>query len=362
MLGLFTLLACVSARAADTSQAVTIDVGAQVLQQSVRVKPGDVVITLKNLLPQDRTTYTVTIEDLTTYVLPPALTPPSVSLAVSCDAFINAQKAQLQLAATELDVAKVEANLQALGTGKGDDPCSSSANKALASAARDEFAKGTSKDLDKRTLGDGEAIQITVNRLANAKNAIAAASTRVTISTPPLPSQWLTFYGFNYINSGDQTYFAKASGTTAPVTYTITPQANRNPWAFAPSIYFMWLPAKNFDNPLARAFAWRDTSSDVFGGVSAGLGFDTSNPIVFAGYGVGWGYNVMLTAGFVMHKEKRLDGQYMPGQVVTENLTADQLLQDTYRSRFYVGLAFRFGSNPFGSSKPTTTPSKAPGK
>ncbi|MGH8235589.1 MAG: hypothetical protein ACREXP_01055 [Steroidobacteraceae bacterium] len=80
------------------------------------------------------------------------------------------------------------------------------------------------------------------------------------------------------------------------------------------------------------------------------MGFDFDSPTVFLGYGVGWGYNVMLTAGAIMHKEKRLKGQYDANDVVSENLTADQLLDSTYKPRAYVGLAFRFGANPFSSS------------
>jgi hypothetical protein len=347
-----------SARAADAPQAVTFDMGSNVKQQNSTVKPGDVVVTLKNLLPQVRTTYTVTIQHITTNVLPPALTFPASLADDPCATAISDAKAILLQALTELDVAKVEATLQAFGTGTGNDPCSSTAGKGLAKAALEEFTKGTSKDLDKQTLGDGEYIVITVNRLADPAKSILVASTTLTVATPVPPSQWLTFYGFNFVNSGDQNFFSKQLGSATPVTYAITQETNRNPWTFAPSVYFIWLPAKNFDSWVARPFAWRDPSSDVFGGLSAGLGFDTSNPIVFAGYGIGWGYNVMATFGVVMHKEKRLSGQYIPGQVVTDNLTPDQLQQDTYRSRFYVGLAFRFGSNPFGSSK-STTPAKA---
>jgi hypothetical protein len=344
--------------AADTSQSVTVDMGANVRQQNVLVKPGDVVVILKNLLPRDTTTYTVSVEDNTANVLPPSLTPPSASLAAdACKDAIAMLQSKLSAATTEFDVAKVEADLQALGTGKGSDPCSSSTGKDLAKQATDEFTKGTTKDLDKHTLESGESLDFTVNRLENKDKKVAAATTRITVGTPVPPSQWLTFYGFNFINSGDQTFFSKQTGTTPTVSYTITPAASRNPWVFAPSVYFIWLPSKNFDSKFARFFAWRNSKGDVFGGTTAGLGFDSSNPIVFAGYGVGWGYNVLATVGVVMHKEKRLNGQYSPNQVVTENLSSDLLLQDTYKSRFYVGLAFRFGSNPFASSKkPDSTP------
>ena len=183
------------------------------------------------------------------------------------------------------------------------------------------------------------------------------------------------FYGANFINSSDQQYYSKTNAGASPATYTITAQTNRSDRQFAPSVSFMWLPSENFQcdtahffgGCLGRAFAWRGETSDVFGGLNAGLGFgtnsDTSNPVAFLGYAVGWGYNLMLSAGVAMHQEKRLLGQYQPGQVVSENLTPDQLSQNVYRPSFYVGLQFRFGSNPFSSQKSgsSTTPTQPSG-
>lgn len=164
-------------------------------------------------------------------------------------------------------------------------------------------------------------------------------------------AQWLTFYGFNFAQSGDDSFFTEANAGSNPPTFTITKGADRSDNSFSPSVYLFRLPAQQTGARLSRWWGWR--GQDTFGGVTAGLGFDFDNPTVFLGYGVGWGYNVMLTAGVVMHKEKRLNGQYDSGDVVAENLTADQLLDATYKPRAYVGLAFRFGSNPFsGDDEP----------
>ena len=171
-----------------------------------------------------------------------------------------------------------------------------------------------------------------------------------------LEAQWLTYYGFNFAPSGNEDYFSKTNTAVTPATYTITRKNATHGSAFSASIYFMRIPAEDGFTDWTKFAGWR--SSDLMGGLTAGVGFDFDNPTVFFGYGVGWGYNVLLTAGVVMHKENRLNGQYTSGQIIAENLTSDQLTDSTYKPRAYVGLAFRFGSNPFSSSKtaaPATT-------
>jgi len=170
-------------------------------------------------------------------------------------------------------------------------------------------------------------------------------------------AQWLTYYGFNFAASGNEDYFSKTNAGATPATYTITRKNSTHGSAFSASVYFMRLPAEDGFSDWSKLFGWRH--QDVMGGVTAGVGFDFDNPTLFLGYGVGWGYNVVLTAGLLMHKEDRLNGQYSSGQVISENLTADQLTESTYKPRAYVGVAFRFGSNPF-SSKSTPAPAATP--
>jgi hypothetical protein len=172
-----------------------------------------------------------------------------------------------------------------------------------------------------------------------------ASDKKWTFTTGKLEAQWLTYYGFNFARGGDQNYFSKLSAGSTPAAYTITAEADRSGKSFAPSLYVFRLPAKTGLSQGRWLTGWR--TEDSMGGLTAGLGFDFDNPTVFLGYGVGWGYNVVLTAGVLYHKEKRLKGQYNPGDVIAENLTTDQLLDSTYKPRAYVGLAFRLDSNPF---------------
>jgi hypothetical protein len=359
---LILLGVCGQASGADTVQLVTIDVAANPRVLHFGVKTGDVQVTVKNFLPDSIAKTTITADTVSINVVPspltyPGTTPPGQA-ALDVEAVDPCQgkvakllgapdhPGDLQKAKTEKEIGALEKEVLALGGSNG--ACSAKPDDAK--KALDTFRSQTSATLDKVTLAQGEELTVSVERQAGVGSDVPEAPLGdYVIATPPQPSQWLTYYGFNYISDGDQNFFAKANAGSSPATYTITPDANRHSKQFAPSVYFMWLPAKNFDYTALRAFAWRDSDSGMFGGLTAGLGFDTSNPVAFLGYGVGWGYNVMLTGGVAMHKEKRLLGQYNSGDVVSENLTADQLLDDTYKPRFYIGVAFRFGSNPFGS-------------
>src|ERR1700722_1447060 len=168
-----------------------------------------------------------------------------------------------------------------------------------------------------------------------------------------LQAQWLTLYGFNFASSGNEDYFSKTRSGTSPVSYVITPKNSVHGSAFSPSVFFMRMPAEE-GLTWSRFAGWH--SGDLMGGLTAGVGFDFDNPTVFLGYGLGWGYNVVLTGGVIMHKEDRLNGQYTSGQVIMENLTTDQLTESTYKARAYIGLAFGFGSNPFNSPKSNAAP------
>jgi hypothetical protein len=380
---LLLLCVCAESRSAPSTQAVTIDAGANVHISTYNVSAGDVQITIKNLLPAKTTTYELKSDTVTLEVIPPAFAsiaapaaaPPAVPAAPAvvpaepsaCDKQISQLSTKLQAAKDEAVVHDLESEYNALTP----TPCASDAEKKSAATALQEFQKSTTTTLDKVTLADGQQEIVTLSRNKNESNNVPAANIgSYTIATPPPTSQWLVLYGVNYILSSDQNFFAKQNSGT-PTTYTITAEANRNNHQFAPSIYFMWLPGRNSEcsslewSCLAVPFAWRGEKSDVFGGLSAGLGFDTSNPIAFLGYGIGWGYNVMFTAGVAVHKENRLIGRYNAGDVVSDNLTSDQLQQQVYEVGAYAGLAFRFGSNPFASSSSksnASTPASTPNK
>jgi hypothetical protein len=336
-------------------------------------------------LPKSTTTYTVTVDVEDFAVVPPVLPSPTAQNQLSspptCSDLLQQFNDALKGAQTESNVVYIGSEFTALTT-ESSSPCKSDADIATAKAAISVFQQATTAAVDNLSIANGQRLIVTLTRNANDHGLPTKLIGRYVISTPPSPSQWLVFYGATFVETNNQQFYSKTNPGTSPPTYTITQESNRNTWKFAPSVNFMWLPSKNFPcdsvgGCVARVAAWRGEESDIFGGLIAGLGFGTgsgtttgANPVVKLGYGVGWGYNVVVSAGVAMHQEQRLAGQYNPGQIVMENLTSDSLAQTVYRPGFYLEVAFRFGSNPFtsksssggtqGSGSPTNAGAKKP--
>jgi len=222
------------------------------------------------------------------------------------------------------------------------------------SCTQDEADTAISSASGKITLVLGEPISIAANEVVKVEVIrFNPDGSRTLVQEITYKGQgsgkgdWLVLYGFNFVKDEDEKYFTKENTGDGSVDYVITRERNGDGSVLAPSVYFMYLPAKN-DGWLSP-ISWRKGNS--FGGVSSGLGFDQSNPNVFLGYGIGWGSNVMVTAGLVYRRVQRLSGRYGEGEVVPVVLTND-LVDETYKPAAYVGVAFRFGANPFSGSKP----------
>jgi hypothetical protein len=146
---------------------------------------------------------------------------------------------------------------------------------------------------------------------------------------------WLTSFGATFVPDRDETYFTQP---TEDGKFAIVPEERHTGLKSVPSVFFSWLPAS------------RQGSSWAFG-PTAGLGVKGDRPAVFAGVTVTYNWNLGLVAGVAAVQETRLDGKYRdttPPQVVAEPLQGDQLNQKVYRARWFVGVTFRFGLNPFG--------------
>ena len=331
-----SLLVPVREAGAQTKQ-IVLGENSQVLKQPI--KPGAFDLQLVNVL--NDTKYTVESETTSVSIVLPEPLPKPAAAGDACDTAIVKFQAAVKKATTEEAVAA--ARSVALGEAP-DDACKKKINElSVLNVAGGPFEVEAQQD-----------ITFTIKRPNQGNLSERDFGSYKFATTRKQPGTWLTLYGVNYIDSGDDEFFAK-TGAGTPVTYTITGKADRSERDFAPSVYFMWVKERNHSG-FARALSWND--EDVFGGITAGIGFDFDNPTAFLGYGVGWGYNVLLTAGVAMHKEKRLNGRYQPGEVITENLSEDQLAEETYKPRAYVGIAFRFGSNPF--KKETPAPAATP--
>lgn len=192
----------------------------------------------------------------------------------------------------------------------------------------------------------GDEVEIRVER-AGEKGPLVW---RKIYSTGP-PGAWLTSYGFNFIPSQDKRYFLEPAAETG--SFRIRRDAERREMDFAPSIYFSWMPANQ-----RRQVRFSPT---------AGLGFDLSTPIVFAGLSILYNWNIGIFLGAVMHQQTRLRGEFREGDTIRQNLTPDNLVEKTYAANVAAGIKFRFGSNPFPTrpppemkDPPTATPTPGP--
>jgi hypothetical protein len=124
--------------------------------------------------------------------------------------------------------------------------------------------------------------------------------------------------------------------------YQVAMEEDRGGYEFSPAVVYSWLP---------RRFETRDISF----GLSAGLGFETSRPLVLLGVHVGFNRNVSLLGGILMKQVTTLSGKYStsPPSTLTENLSSDQLQTLVYKGNWFVALCFRFDTAPFGSNGKT---------
>lgn len=150
------------------------------------------------------------------------------------------------------------------------------------------------------------------------------------------PGQFQAAYGFTFIPSGDRTYTAAKDGDQ----FVIKRDHDRSTADYVPVIFFQWIPTKSHEQNV-----WPPQPT-------AGIGFDRDNISVFGGFTAVFHRNVGLAFGVAMTKQKRLNGQYKEGDMVKDALTTDQLQKTTYAPSAFIGLTFRFDSQPFSAAKP----------
>jgi len=126
-------------------------------------------------------------------------------------------------------------------------------------------------------------------------------------------------------------------------TYTITEKEDRRDLEFVPSVFYSWMP-------------WKWRNRNFSGSVTGGLGFDSSNPVVFLGVSGTFNRNVSLLGGVAVRQQTELLGEYSENQVLMQDLSDDSLTEETYKPSWFLGVSFRFGKSPFAKSKGSETP------
>jgi hypothetical protein len=351
----------------DSSVSVTdesIILGTGGLTTKRPIRPSELQVTLVNVIPSENYRVEGSVESRIHTVDPIDIRSslgfepggrgptPTVTDCVKARESFNSD---LEKATSEEDVAQLGRELEArLKTNNCD--------QDTIKVQRASFDESTTYSLDRRIrVEKGELAIVNITREKSAEISEKTFPEIRFETKAEVPGQWLIYYGFNYIEVDDDKYFSMSNPSTDPQTYTITAQSSRDGYDFSPSLYFMFVRNENHENHWLKALSWN--SGDWLGGITAGVGFDFDSPSVFLGYGIGYGYNIVLNAGLAMRKVDRLDGKYEVDQVIMEDLESDQLATSTYEPGFFVGLAFRFGANPFkkgGDSSDTQIATAAP--
>lgn len=144
---------------------------------------------------------------------------------------------------------------------------------------------------------------------------------------------WLSTYGVGFLPNEDELYYSQKTGDDQ---FQVSRQTDAGGLSYVPAIFFSWMPSR-----------WANSSWAI--SPCGGLGFELTDPVVFAGASISYNTNLHLIVGAAFHSQKRLNGQYEEGQTIKESLTPDQLTQTTFKPNVFFSVAFRFGSNPFSS-------------
>lgn len=285
-------------------------------------RPGDEVkFILKNVVPNKVYQTTIERELVPIAVLPnifaPADTPARAAPSIpDCQALAIDFKKNLLTLSDETAVASAI-------SAAWKDPRAKQCDKAGKERLESLILELTTKPIEGTyDLQAGELLQVTVERQDD------AAKKWIYVLSTGDRGAWRISYGFTFVPNEDEEFFSKQDGEE----FVITRENDREDLDFAPSVMFSWLPVSQ------RAKTWAN-------GLTTGLGFDLEDPVLFAGWGLTYAENVMLTAGLIVHNQSRLAGRFNEGDVVKENLESSQLLEDTFAANIYFGVSFRFGSN-----------------
>lgn len=323
--------------AASAQQTVRVDLAA-VGSVGQTIEPGDLTVVIENHIPMLRYDIAILRESIPIATLPlDGITMMSVRGEMSgCDA-LKAAVSSLLGAAREADVpataAAVRAALQAGSCPAGD-----------AVAAAQAAVANTTQTFGPIHVRPNDRVTVTISRPASTGRE--AASWTIRFDTEPR-GEWLTTFGVSFVPNADELYFSKSVGDSK---YQITRQRDESGQSVhvIPSVYFSWLSAASKQHNLSIS-------------PTAGIGLSSDSPAFFAGVSFTFNQNIGVVIGGSVAGVRRLQGAYKPDQLVSENLSDDQLHRRVYQPQVFAAVTYRFGRNPFkdDTPPPATPPSPA---
>lgn len=303
------------------------------------------VISIKNMLPNPKYSYTYKV-DVVENKVPPFSAKDAGLQAGNCPAALNAFSTAYGNLMNATSEDAVEGLVKALQTEldkpevQAEEGCKKMGNELIARTSREI-------DLTAFDFKDNQIITISVIRKEKDKDPV----TFTKVYKTPVKTKWLIHYGFTYqpnvVSKYDQ-FFSKQIPNTQD-SFSIN-KMNGNQTKFwdnlSPTIMFTY-PFTKKDQDIQ--FGFSAIASTNFSSFSAGAGF---SGIV--------GYNVAIGTGIMFTQKNTLKGEYKEADIVRSNLTFDQLHVKKWGPEFYFTIGLRFDKNPFsGSSTPAPTPTAA---
>lgn len=296
---------------------VTLRLGQPVTERTI--DPGELSVTIRDLIPAKPSLYTVEWEKRLVPV-PPLERDGARAADADCPSLLD----NFFLAEDE---SKVASEIE-----KAPERCKSDLIDATDWAIDD--------------IGEvhrGEEVEIRVTRSQRAAQGdlpALKAKTWTFILTTGSAGEWDLIYGFTLVPNFDDDYFT-LQNPEDPEQFIVTEGRDRDgrDLKFLPSLLYSYTPSDQLNKEWPRSF-------------TAGFGHNLSEPAVLIGWGWTKRRNIMLTVGLAAVEEQVLKGRYEneAARILSQALDSDDLTEGELRANIYFGVAFRFGSSPFGKS------------
>lgn len=280
------------------------------------------VIVVKNRIPTSHYTLSV-IRELAPI---PELSPFGTTLAPGtnpCNPIVQTLQTEINAATSEDAVAAAFAKADLADT---NDACTTQ----FAAVARRTTARFGPYQLEA-----GESLTFKISR------TVPDEKTWTLKLVTPGPGEWRMMYGFNFVPNNDQTYFLRENADHEG-EFDIIRERSQNDMQLVPTIFASWLSRRK----QIRGWGW---------GLSGGMGFESSDPIVFGAVTFLYHENISINIGPVMAKQRRLNPRLDPAVRVQEPLSDEDVHTSGYRPNWFIGIGYRFSSNPFAREADTET-------
>lgn len=176
---------------------------------------------------------------------------------------------------------------------------------------------------------------LTVNNNINSKlSVILGGGTPIlTLEVEPIRTQWISTYGLGFTDNRDDKYHSKGNATDG---YVVAKQNDEQMLSYSAMLMFTY-PIGDIGN---GGMEW---------GFSAGLGASQSSVSGFAGLGLVFGKNFVLSGGVTVQEFEVLAGPYEEGQSLG-NATVDSstLNTKTFKPAASIILSYKFAAGGTG--------------